>query len=99
MCSRSRRRLTYCSSDSPRAPGRAPDSASAAWTITASTVCGSTPLWGGSLPAGPAPRRRVGGLDDHGLDGLRLDLVVVGLHRVRDGLGLAVPAREVAAHQ
>ena len=42
---------------------------------------------------------RVGGLHDHGLDGLRLDLVVVGLHRVRDGLGLAVAAREVAADE
>ena len=35
----------------------------------------------------------------HGLDRLRLDLVVVGLHRVRDGLALAVAAREVAADQ
>ena len=42
---------------------------------------------------------RVGGLDDHGLDGLRLDLVVVGLHRVRDGLGLAVAAGQVAADE
>ena len=60
--------MTYCSSDSPRAPGR-------------------------------APRERVGGLDDHGLDGLGLDLVVVGLHRVGDGLGLAVAAGEVAADE
>ena len=44
-------------------------------------------------------RERVGGLHDHGLDRLRLDLVVVGLHRVRDGLGLAVAAREVAADE
>ena len=68
MCSRSRSRLTYCSSDSPRAPGRAPDSASAAWTM-------------------------------HRLDGLGLDLVVVRLHRVGDGLGLAVAAGELAADQ
>src|SRR3954462_3098043 len=52
MCSRSRRRLTYCSSDSPRAPGRAPESASAACTMTASTVCGSASLWWGSTPRG-----------------------------------------------
>ena len=44
------------------------DSASAAWTMTASI-------------------------------GLGLDLVVVGLHRVRDGLALAVAAGEVAADQ
>ena len=42
---------------------------------------------------------RVGGLDDDRLDGLRLDLVVVGLHRVRDRLGLAVAAGEVAADE
>ena len=68
MCSRSRRRLTYCSSDSPRAPG-------------------------------PGAGERVGGLDDDRLDRLRLDLVVMGLHRVRDGLGLAVAPGEVAADE
>ena len=47
----------------------------------------------------PCPGQRVHDLDDHGLDGLRLDLVVVGLHRVRDRLGLAVAAREVAADE
>jgi hypothetical protein len=46
-----------------------------------------------------ARRERVGGLDDDRLDRLRLDLVVVGLHRVGDGLGLAVAAREVAADE
>ena len=60
--------MTYFSSDSPRAPGR-------------------------------APRERVGRLHDHGLDRLRLDLVVVGLHRVGDRLGLAVLARELAADE
>ena len=35
----------------------------------------------------------------HRLDGLGLDLVVMRLHRVRDRLGLAVAAREVAADQ
>ena len=49
--------------------------------------------------ARPGAGERVGGLDDDGLDGLRLDLVVVGLHRVRDGLGLAVPAGQVAADE
>ena len=49
--------------------------------------------------AGAGARERVGGLHDHGLDGLRLDLVVVGLHRVRDRLGLAVAAGEVAADE
>ena len=49
--------------------------------------------------AGAGAGQRVGGLDDHGLDRLRLDLVVVGLHRVGDGLGLAVAAREVAADE
>ena len=44
-------------------------------------------------------RERVGGLDDDRLDGLGLDLVVVGLHRVGDGLGLAVPAGQLAADQ
>src|SRR2546429_303267 len=38
MSSRSRRRLVYFSSDSPRAPGRAPDNASTICTVTASTV-------------------------------------------------------------
>ena len=68
ICSRSRSRLTYCSSDSPRAPGR-------------------------------APGQRVGGLDDHGLDRLRLDLVVVRFHRVGHRLGLAVLAGQLAADQ
>ena len=49
--------------------------------------------------AGAGAGQGVGGLDDHGLDRLRLDLVVVGLHRVGDGLGLAVAAREVAADE
>src|SRR4051794_15052636 len=44
-------------------------------------------------------RERVGRLDDHGLDRLRLDLVVMGLHRVSDGLRLAVAARQVAADE
>src|SRR3954453_6336729 len=80
MSSRSRSRVTYCSSDSPRAPGRAPDSASAAWTITASTVCGSPSLGWAPIPGATAPD-------------------VVGLHPVRHRLGLAVPARELAADQ
>src|SRR3954465_9897299 len=61
MCSSSRSRLTYCSSDSPRAPGRAPLSASAAWTMTASTVWGSTSLWWASIAwatASGSPCRR-----------------------------------------
>src|SRR3954467_4675807 len=49
--------------------------------------------------AGARARERVGGLDDHGLDGLGLDLVVVGLHRVGDRLRLAVAAHEVAADE
>src|SRR3954447_14235703 len=49
--------------------------------------------------AGTGAGERVGGLDDHGLDGLGLDLVVVGLHGVRDGLGLAVSPRQVAADE
>src|SRR3954468_8689045 len=49
--------------------------------------------------AGARAGERVGGLDDHGLDGLRLDLVVVGLHGVRDRLRLPVAARQVAAHE
>ena len=68
ISSRSRRRPTYCSSASPRAPGRAPGD-------------------------------RVGGLDDHRLDRARLDLAVVGLHRVRDGLRLAVAERDLGADQ
>src|SRR3954447_1158958 len=53
------------------------------------------------LPAGAraSARERVGRLHDHRLDRLGLDLVVVGLHRVRDRLGLAVAARELAADQ
>src|SRR3954452_7572333 len=53
------------------------------------------------LTAGARARagERVGGLDDHGLDRLWLDLVVVGLHRVRDGLGLAVATGELAADE
>src|SRR4051794_29807610 len=49
--------------------------------------------------AGARARERVGGLDDHGLDGLGLHLVVVGLHRVGHRLGLAVLAGEVAADE
>jgi hypothetical protein len=49
--------------------------------------------------AGPGAGQGVGGLDDDRLDRLRLDLVVVGLHRVRDRLGLAVLAGEVAADE
>src|SRR5215211_8346223 len=49
--------------------------------------------------ARPGARERVGGLHENGLDRLRLDLVVVGLHRMRDGLGLAVATREVAADE
>src|SRR3954454_14463263 len=49
--------------------------------------------------AGAGAGERVGGLDDHGLDGLGLDLVVVGLHGVRDGLGLAVSPCQVAADE
>src|SRR3954464_11665055 len=48
--------------------------------------------------ARPRAAERIGRLHDHGLDGLRLDLVVVGLHRVSDGLRLAVTAREITAH-
>ena len=42
---------------------------------------------------------RVGSLDDDRLDRSRLDLVVMGLHRVRDRLGLAVAAGDVGADQ
>src|SRR3954447_4307124 len=49
--------------------------------------------------APPGARERGGGLDEHRLDRLRLDLVVVGLHRVRDSLALAVAARQVAADE
>ena len=50
------------------------------------------------LAAGPGPGARdgVGGLHDHRLDRPRLDLAVVGLDRVRDGLGLAVAAGDPA---
>ena len=48
---------------------------------------------------GRAPGDGVGGLDDHRLDGPRLDLVVVGLHRVGDRLGLAVAARDLGADE
>ena len=47
----------------------------------------------------PGAGQRVHDLDDHGLDGLRLDLVVVRLHRVRDRLGLLVAPRQLAAHE
>ena len=53
--------MTYSSSASPRAPGRAPDIASAACTITASTVFGSTSLWWASIAcatASDSPWRR-----------------------------------------
>ena len=61
ISSSSRSRVTYCSSESPRAPGRAPESASAACTITASTVLGSTSLWWASIAwatASGSPWRR-----------------------------------------
>ena len=45
------------------------------------------------------PGQRVHDLDDHGLDRLRLHLVVMSLHRVRDRLGLLVAARQLAAHE
>ena len=41
-------------------------------------------------------RDRVGGLHEHGLDGLRLDVEVVRLDRVGDRVRLAVLARELA---
>src|SRR5579875_1238928 len=56
-------------------------------------------LEGLAARAGPGARERVGGLHDHRLDRLRLDLVVVGLHRVRNRLRLPIPARELAAHE
>ena len=43
--------------------------------------------------AGTRPGERVRDLNDHRLDGARLDLVVMCLDRVRDRLGLAVAAR------
>src|SRR4051794_29319323 len=49
--------------------------------------------------AGARATQRVGSLHDDRLDGLRLDLVVVGLHRVGDGLRLAVAAHEVPADE
>ena len=49
--------------------------------------------------AGAGAGQRVDDLDDHGLDRLGLDLVVVGLHRVRDRLGLLVAARQLAADE
>ena len=68
ISSRSRRRPTYCSSASPRAPG-------------------------------PGAGDRVGGLHDHRLDRARLDLAVVGLHRVGDRLRLAAAAGDLAADE
>src|SRR5579884_114578 len=47
----------------------------------------------------PGARERVRGLDDDRLDRLRLHLVVMGLHRVRHRLGLAVLAGELAPHE
>src|SRR5204863_10106159 len=48
---------------------------------------------------GSGAAQSVGGLDDHGVDGLRLDLVVVGLHRMRGRLRLALTARQVTADE
>src|SRR5690606_7387624 len=45
------------------------------------------------------PRDGVGGLHDHRLDGLRLDFVVMSLHRMGDGLWLAMAARDARADQ
>src|SRR5436305_2845022 len=47
----------------------------------------------------PGARERIHDLHDHGLDCLQLNFVVMGLHRVRDGLGLAVAPGELAADQ
>ncbi len=61
ISSSSRSRVTYSSRESPRAPGRAPERASAACTITASTVFGSTSLWWASIAcatASDSPWRR-----------------------------------------
>src|SRR5207247_11214268 len=44
--------------------------------------------------AGPRGRDRVGGDQQHGLDGLRLDLVVVRLDRLPDSVRLSVAPRE-----
>jgi hypothetical protein len=49
--------------------------------------------------AGTRAREGVGDLHDHGLDGLHLDLAVVGFHRVRDRFGFLVAACELAADQ
>ena len=56
-------------------------------------------LEGLSPGTGARARQRVGGLDDDRLDGLRLDLVVVGFHRVGDGRRLAVLASQIAADE
>ena len=39
----------YASADSRRAPGRAAETASAAWTMMSSTLEGSTSLWCASM--------------------------------------------------
>src|SRR5205807_10350862 len=44
----------------------------------------------------PRAGERVDDVHDPALDSPELDLAVVGLHRLRHGLGLAVPARELA---
>ena len=75
ISSRSRSRPTYCSSASPRAPGRAPETASAAWTITASTVRGSTSPWWASIAcatASDSPWRRAILRADQGVRALDL---------------------------
>ena len=52
-------------------------------------------------PAGARPSAgdRIGHLDDHRLDRLRLDLAVVGLDRVRDRLRLAMAPGDPAADE
>src|SRR5205085_1056074 len=47
----------------------------------------------------PGAREGVGDLDDDCLDRLHLDLAVVRLHRVRDGLGLLVATRDLATDE
>ena len=49
--------------------------------------------------AGPGAREGVGRLHDHRLDRAWLDLVVMGLDRVGDGLALAVAAGQAGADQ
>src|SRR5215204_1620692 len=55
-------------------------------------------LQGISAGARPGPRKGIRRLHDHRLHRSRLDLVVMGLHRMRYGLWLAVALSDARAH-